>query len=63
MTYTKVGFSLKLGFKKIVFTQKLVLGLNQDSQKIVLTPKFPQYPVSPFKTEQNITTNYLMFSK
>ena len=33
MTYTAVGFSLKLGFKKIVLTQKLVLILNWDSQK------------------------------
>ena len=33
MTYTKGGFSLKLGFKKIVLTQKFVLVVNQDSQK------------------------------
>ena len=32
MTYTEVGYSQKLGFMKLVLTQKLVLVLNQDSQ-------------------------------
>ena len=40
MIYTEVGFRLTSGFKKIVLTQKSVLDLNQDSQKII-TPKFP----------------------
>ena len=36
MTYTEMVFSLKSGFKKIVLTQKLILVLNQVSQKYCL---------------------------
>ena len=41
MTFKEFGFSLKTGFKKIVLSQKFVLVMNQESQKKLLTPKFP----------------------
>ena len=40
MIHTEVGFSLKSEFKNIVLTQKLVLFLNKDYKKIVLTIMF-----------------------
>ena len=33
MIYTEVGFGLTSGFKKIVPTPNLVLGLNENSPK------------------------------
>ena len=36
MTNTEMGFNLKLGFKKIVFTQKLVLA-NLPSQEFFVS--------------------------
>ena len=39
MTYIKVGFSLKSGFKKI----EVGFGLKSAFTKIVLTPKLPIY--------------------
>ena len=56
MTYREVVFSLKSGFKKIGLTQKLVLVLNHDSQKKVLTKKYlPHINGSPNRiTSKNL---------
>ena len=40
MIYTKVGFQLQSGSKKIVLTQNMVFGLHQESQKNSLHQRF-----------------------